>query len=149
MPQVLHLGVLDVGYGQARKTVKVAVETTGQVAEWLERKYHIFEHFWEMHGQKIADALAQSLADSIADIAMGAPVPGNPLQAAGQDIETMFRQFLSRQELDSLGYPGIPTLAAQKGVNHRLKHPYAKGNPPRPSFIDTGLYQASFKVWMD
>jgi len=50
--------------------------------------------------------------------------------------------------MDQLGYPGIPTGAAEAGVNHRLLHPYAKDNPERPSFIDTGQYQADFKSWV-
>lgn len=145
----LHLGVIDIGYGQARRTAKIAVETTGDVAEWLENKYHIFEVFFESHGQEIADALAQSLADQIADIAAGAPVPSDPLQDAEQSIEASFKKFLSSQEIEGFGIPGVPTKAALKGVNHRFKHPYAKGNPRRPSFIDSGLYQASFRIWMD
>jgi hypothetical protein len=34
-------------------------------------------------------------------------------------------------------------------VNHRLARPYAKDNPQRPSFRDTGVYESSFTVWTE
>lgn len=93
---------------------------------------------------------------------------------ATQEIEDSFRIFIDQKELDFV-MPGVPTFASTGGeisvteysvdkagnpkvrtvrrqrgaVNHRLKHPYAKDNPPRPSFRDTGLYQASFRAWVE
>ena len=61
-----------------------------------------------------------------------------------QKIERRFKEFLRNEE------HGIPrTLAGQRGVAHLLARPYARGNPPRPSFIDTGLYMDSFRVWVE
>jgi hypothetical protein len=54
-----------------------------------------------------------------------------------------------KQEIESMGLRGVPTKAALKGINHRLRHPYRKSNPRRPSFVDTGLYVASFRAWME
>jgi len=48
--------------------------------------------------------------------------------------------------METLGYPGVPTRAALMGVNSRLKKRRGKR---RPSFRDTGLYQASFMAWVD
>ena len=107
----LHLGVLDVPYKQGSNS---SPETTGDVAEILENRYHPIEIFYEEHA----------------------------------NIETRFRHFLSQKEMDSLGVPGVPTKAALAGVSHRFKHPYAK-RAPRPSFIDTGLYEASFRAWVE
>lgn len=79
---------------------------------------------------------------------MGAPVSLDPFGSATSKIEDRFKQMLSTRELDSLGFPGIPTAAAQRGVNHRFKHPYKK-RAARPSFIDTGTFQASAKAWVE
>jgi len=50
------------------------------------------------------------------------------------------------KEVEKLGIPGVPTKAALRGVNHRLKHPYRRRGA-RPSFVDTSLYMSSFKAW--
>jgi hypothetical protein len=61
----------------------------------------------------------------------------------------MFSNFLALQEVEKLGIPGVPTQAALKGISHRLKHPYRKSNPRRPSFVDTGEYMRSAAFWID
>lgn len=139
----LVFGVVDFPYQQGSNSGA----TTGDVAEILEAKYHVMEHFYEAHKEDIARNLEESLSDAIEAVMMGAPSQ-NPFLAGASEIETRFRHFLSQREMDSLGYPGIPTKAAQKGVSHRFKHPYAK-RAPRPSFIDTGLYEQSFRAWLE
>ena len=141
----LHLGVIDVPYKNGSNSDP---KTTGDVATILEAKYHVMEHFWEAKKPEIAASLEQSMGDAIEALMMGATAAADPFTAAASDIEAKFKHFLSQRELDSLGYPGIPTKAAQNGVSHRFKHPYAK-RAPRPSFIDTGTYEASFKVWVE
>ena len=108
----------------------------------------IFETFADVLGLDIiAASLEHSLDDAIKDIQAGAPAKGLSVTlAAEQELETAFRIFIDQQEMD--GKPGVPTAAALKGVNHRLMHPYAKSNPARVSFRDTGLYEASFRAWM-
>lgn len=139
----LNLGVLDVPYDYSKDG-----KTTGDVAEILEGKYHIFEHFAQMHGEDISKALEASVQGAFESMLMGAP-PRNDLYGAGTDaIEQTFRKFLSGAEMDALGYPGIPTEAAKRGVSHRFKHPYAR-RPSRPSFEDTGLLEASMRAWID
>lgn len=146
----LHLGVLDVPYVNAPSGTKgksaAGEKTTGDIAEILEAKYGIFQTFVEIHGDDVAKALEDSVAGALESVLMGAP-PRNDLHGAGTSkIETMFKDFLSKQEMDGRGVAGVPTQAALKGVNHRLKR---KRGAPRPSFIDTGLYQSSMRAWVD
>ena len=153
---ILHLGVIDLPYvevpakpSRRRKKPKGSRSmTTGDVAEILEHRYHVMELFWQLHEQENVIDLEESLAGSIEGFIMGAPVSLDPFGSATSKIEDRFKQMLSTRELDSLGFPGIPTAAAQRGVNHRLKRPYKK-RAARPSFIDRGLYQSSFKSWVE
>ena len=155
MSFTLHLGVLDQPYRfqassrRGKRRSRASTKTTGDIATYLEDKYHVLEHFYELHQKDIAKSLEKSLAGSLETMLMGGPAPAAPSFASAEsEIETMMKDMISKQELDSLGYPGIPTLAALRGVNHRMLHPYAR-RPPRPSFRDTGLYQSSLKAWMD
>ena len=164
MPTI-HLGVVDIIYSEppsaGPKRVRKASKyprphksqaakygnlTTGDVAEILEAKYHVMELYWFLHEAQIAADFEESLSGALETFLMGGPIAATGFESALSKMEDSFKQMLSQRELDMLGYPGIPTLAAQMGVSHRFKRPYAK-RPPRPSFIDTGLYQASFKAW--
>lgn len=141
MAMTLHLGVVDVPYADKSGT------STGDVAGYLETKYHVMEHFYELNDEKIAAKLADSLAGQLENLLAGAPTEGvQPYAEAESAIDAEFRQFLALDVLASYGYPGIPTKAALAGVNHRLK---AKKGAGRPSLIDTGLYQGSFKAWVE
>jgi hypothetical protein len=135
----LHLGVLVQPY--YRRSL-----TTGDVASILEAKYGIMAAFYRVHGPAVAQAIGDSLAGALEARAMGAAV--DPWGRGTQKIETMFKTFISSQEVERVGIPGVPTAAALRGVNHRLKHPYAKANARRPSFRDTGLYMGSFRAWV-
>jgi hypothetical protein len=157
----LLLGVLDIPYEkQAPRRVGVrrrggrttafsapasGGQTTGDVAEILEAKYHVMEVFVEEHLDDITGALGQSLSDALEDAMGGAP-GGNATTAAEADIQAMFNKFIDSSEMEGLGIPGVPTQAALKGINHRLLHPYAKSNPRRPSFKDTGQYEQTFRA---
>ena len=164
---ILHLGVYDIPYvddskpkpKKARKgkhrigphpahAAKYKGITTGEVAQILEDKYHVMEVFYHQHEQDVASDLEKSLSGTLESLLLGAPSTIDPFGTATSEIEDRFKQFLSTKEMETLGYPGVPTLAALEGVSHRFKHAYAK-RPARPSFIDTGLYQASFKSWID
>lgn len=139
----LHLGVIDVPYQRGRNA-----KTTGDVAEILEKKYHVMAAFWKRHGR-----------DYIDDLVMGSvQAMENAITGRSQRLDTRsvlsemghgFRQFISTREVESAGIKGVPTQAALRGVSHRRRHPYAKRNARRPSFRDTGLYMASFRAWMD
>lgn len=138
----LNLGVLDVAYSDPQGG---GATTTGDVAEILEAKYHIMDIFAVEREAKIGDWIADALADQIKDIAAGAPIPLNPYQDAEQKIETSFRQFLSDEEMAKI-HPDVPTQAALEGRTKRRKN--QKG-ARRPSFIDTGQFQASFRAWVE
>lgn len=155
MTIALHLGVVDVPYDEPdiRFSAKAMglvnmTRTTGDVAEILEEKYHVMDIFFELHGPQIAKDLEQSLAGALENLLAGSPINHKPFDGGTDKIEERFKDFLEKKEMDGLGYPGVPTMAALRGVNHRMKHPYKKRNP-RPSFIDTGAYVNSFKAWVD
>lgn len=144
----LHLGVIDQPYADGA--------TTGDVAEILEDKYHVMEVFFESRINDVTDALEKSIQGALDALDMGAPVENiDPFGSATADIEAAFRHFLDSKEIESLGIPGVPTQAALDGVSHRFKNPRYKKTKggkkvkraPRPSFIDTGLYEASMKAW--
>lgn len=147
---VLHLGVIDMPYNEApgvgHNSRKTPNETTGDVAEILENKYHIMEVFFEEHKEGIAQDLEVSLAGALENLLMGAPARVAPFGQASAKIENRFKKFLSEKELDRLGIPGVPTKASLMGTSSRFK---GKKGTPRPSFIDTGLYENSFKAWVD
>lgn len=140
----LHLGVTVLPYADKSGT------TTGDVAEILEARYGIMQSFVDTLGEEaITKALEMSARNAVEAIMMGSNSAGLNLTAEGeQEIETAFRLYLEQDEMAGR-VAGVPTQAALKGVNHRLKHPNAKGNPERVSFIDTGLYEASMKAWTE
>jgi len=137
---ILHLGVTELPYAAA------GGKTTGDVAEILEAKYHVVEVFYEENKETVVSALEDSLQGALESLIMGAPVSIAPLAGGLSKIEERFKKFLSNKEMDRLGVPGVPTAASLAGVSHRFKRPYAR-RAPRPSFIDTGLFQSSFKAW--
>ena len=152
----LHFGVIDLPYEKPPKKAKRKSKlksstslTTGDVAEILEAKYHPFELFFQIKEKQIAASLENSMAGALESLMMGAPAKLDPFGAACSEIEALFGKFINNREIERLGYPGIPTKAALAGVNHRLAHPYAKGNKRRPSFVDTSQYIDARKVWVD
>lgn len=144
---VLSLGVLDVAYTQKEPGQAPKRTTTGDVAEILERNYHVMATFFELRKERIALFLAESIAQSLNDRLQGRKV-GKPLFDAEQRIETEFRSFLDANEMNKLAVAltGMPiSAAAARGVSHRRKQPY-KRRDARPAFVDTGLYRSSFRA---
>lgn len=153
----LHLGVIDLPYveqeskGKSKKKQKksAVTKTTGEVAEILEEKYGVLDTFAFARLPDIAKALEESIAGQLENMLMGGRPSGNPFASAESSITTMMKNFISSQQIEHMGIEGVPTQAALNGINHRLKHPYAKGNPRRPSFIDTSLYWSTLTAWVD
>lgn len=152
----MHFGVIDQPYSNAKymKGVKPSQATTGQVAKWLEDDYHIMQLFWERFGSgggadgnKIPQMLLDSMAKTIRTLAVSTKAPRdiNPFAGALSGIETLFKHELDKVPSQFLKGPGIPTKRSVIGYSNRFKR---RRGPPRPSFIDTGLYQTSFKAWM-
>jgi len=144
MATKLHLGVLVQPY-RARSR-RVGAVTTGDVAEILEARYGLMAAFYRVHQEEVVEAVGNSLSGAFETLMMGQRV--DPWGEAMQSIQSAFRKFISSREAERVGIPGTPTKAALRGVNHRLKHPYRKSNPRRPSFRDTGLLMASFRAWV-
>ncbi len=131
---VLSLGVVDVAYKDDKAS------TTGEVAEILEEKYHIMRTFLELNESLIGDALAEKMVAR-----MDSPVLGKKDMPI-DPVDERFRDFLDSDIMSKILPLSLQSAAAAEGVNHRKKHPYVKSNGARPAFIDTGLYQASFRT---
>jgi len=135
---ILHFGVIDIPYADD-------AISTGEVAEILEQDYQVMEGYRDLHLNAIAQSLENSLAGSLETLMMGGQVT-NPFNSAMSSIEQGFRHYLDMEEIAKLGRKGVPTKAALKGASKRFKRFYGAR---RPSFIDTGLYQSSFKAWVE
>lgn len=158
MTLTLHLGVLDLPYVQApsprQKNPTAGTVTTGDVAEWLEGDYKIMETFMVQHGQEVADDLAQSVQGAMENMMMGLSVQNDVFASGTSKIEDRFKKFILTGEMDRLGIPGVPTQAAKdrasgKRRSARMKKRRRGGNTKPVSFYDTGLYESSFKAWID
>lgn len=148
----LHLGVIDIPYGEAEtveeayKSGHFSIQSTGFVAELLEEKYSVMDNFFYLHKDDIAFDMEKSLAGILEDMMMGTPHDADPFSSAMSKVEDQFKTYLDKEEIVATGQFGVPTKAALEGRSIRFK--YKKG-PRRPSFIDSGLYQANFKAWIE
>ena len=131
-----HLGVIDVPYEDENTT-------TGDVAEYLEEKYQIMQTFFDRYSNDIADMMANDMAASLENMMAGAPPAKDPLAESMSRIHDLFVAFLDNTEMNGLS--GVPTRRALEGISRRFKN---KKGPPRPSFIDTGAYQAAMRAWV-
>jgi hypothetical protein len=147
---ILHLGVADIPYANEaqpkRDKVAAGTQTTGDVAGWLEDRYHIMEIFFHEHEDAVAKAMEGGLAGSLESLLTGAPATTDVFGEGANKIRTLFMDWLSSGAIEHLGIPGVPTMAALKGISHRFKR---KRGPRRPSFIDTSTYEDSFIDWVD
>jgi hypothetical protein len=141
MPRKLHFGVSDALYTYPKGTLK----TTHDVADFLEAKYQVIEHFTTDNEAAIR-AMVKQQTERHARMVVAGRKP--TLQPMFEEIKRSFKSYILKKRLDGR-VAGVPTKASLRGVNHRLKRPYAKGNPVRPSFFDTGLYVSQFKVWVE
>lgn len=134
----ISLGVYDVPYVDAEGI------TTGDVAEILEEKYGLLgDGFVPAHQNDIAQAIAEGVQASIEAMIAGTTI--DPFAGACADIATLMKRFLTTQEAERVGLPGVPTGAAIEGVNRRLK---LKRGPRRPSFIDSSLMVTSYTAFV-
>ncbi len=151
----LHLGVVDVAYSD-----DLGGSTTGEVAEILESNYHVMRIFFEDNEEFIGNALVEAMAGAIESLAQGKIVNVFSREASTRlgervlsgtsftdKIDERFRDFLDAGEATKISRQMVS--AAEAGVSHRKKKPFARENPARPAFVDTGLYSASFRAWVD
>ncbi|EBO7441351.1 hypothetical protein D0Q39_03680 [Salmonella enterica] len=117
--------------------------TTGDVAEILEGKYRIMQTFFDRHGEEIAQMMSNDLAAGLENMLAGAPLPVDPFAESMSQVHHLFVAFLDNEEMN--GTEGVPTARALEGISKRFKN--RKGEP-WPSFIDTGMFQASMRAWV-
>jgi hypothetical protein len=150
----LHLGVEKRIYPRRsrgewrRHRVGQSIVTTEEVADALEERYHILEHFLEMEHDGIMSDFHQNFHLEIDTALSGRKPPKRRWGRFEARVTRRFKDFIHARSLDGVEY-GVPTQRSLKGVNRRLSHPYQKNNPSRPSFIDTGLYVNSMKAWVE
>ncbi|WP_297480660.1 hypothetical protein [Ferrovum sp.] len=132
----LSLGVIDIPYPEEEVT-------TGEVAGILEAHYGVMRVFVEEYEDKITQAVEEKMLGLIQNVKLGGPPPTDDIDFP--EIEKDFREYLDRSEWEKIS--GKPTKAALLGISKRKKS--LSYGERRPSFIDTGLYQKSMRVWTE
>ena len=149
----INLGVMDIPYTDENGEIKVyrmkkktglpyiaLPYTTGKIAGYLENKYGIMSFFIENYGQDIAEEAVKTWLDKISGLSR------NTAEfMVLNKTEHLFKTMIDLKEMDHK-HPFVPTKVSLKGKSLRFKR---RRGPPRPSFIDSGLYQANFKAWID
>jgi hypothetical protein len=126
--------------------------TADKVSNILEGKYGIVETFAAIHEQEI-NALFHDRFHEVATKIIeekGGQTSSSIkrlMNPATKEVERLFKSFLDNEEMNGM-MSGIPTQAAMKGVRHGRGSKTRRGIQ-RPSFIDTGIYRASFRCWVD
>lgn len=153
---VLRLGVEDLPYpeepqgrdrrGRFKHLRSRREMTTGRVAEILEDKYGIIEAFAEMYADEIAEVFSEDYEIELLEEFEGRRRPGTI--RASKKIEKLFQLFIARKELDGV-VEGVPTKASLEGKSSRPAFRKSPKGQPRPSFEDTGLYESSFRAWVE
>jgi len=150
----IYLGVIEVPEPYGSKS-------TYDVAKILEEKYTLFSSFVDNKTENIANHLAEGLEKAIAQMALGVPFQ-NSINAGASMIEEDLKKWIYLQEVEKAGIAGVPTQSALDGTNYRMKgisaKQYVKGkrgtviktkNARRPSFIYSGVLEASLKAWIE
>jgi hypothetical protein len=132
----LVFGVNNIRYG-------TDPTTAGDVANWLEKKYGIMGAFVQMNKDFIAKEVIQEL------VGVKNRQPQHPMDAIAKKL----KEAISMQQFNGI-LPGVPTKASLRGVSSRFKNGKRRGKSkvsgvPRPSFIDSGIYQSSIRVVLD
>jgi hypothetical protein len=171
---VLHFGFVNTPYTQETIAAPVRaakkeferkkrrgfpkVKTAEKVADILEDTYDIVHQFFYKYDEEIGSIVSNSFANYTVDVLAGAADETEEgfrsrrhkivsdrmvkyMRPSSEKIEKLFKKFLDREE--AIG-PGVPTDAALFGIRRGRKT-----GRRRPSFIDTGIYRASFRAWAD
>lgn len=117
--------------------------TTGDVANWLENKYGIMNAYVGMNKKFIGMEVMQEI------LGVKNRQPQHDMSAIAKSL----KQAISMQAFNGV-LPGVPTKASRMGVSSRFKSGKRRGKSkvsgvPRPSFIDSGIYQDSIRVVLD
>lgn len=158
----LHLGVIDVPepYGD---------KSTGDVGVDLEKNYGLFSMFYNAKKEDIADWISKDAAVGLEMMLANQTVePSKVFAVSGEHITDQMHKFITTQEVERVaatyGEQGIPTQAALEGKSFRFAKGYTakrqvkglKGTGkaytkknPRPSFMYSGVLEASLKGWIE
>ena len=153
----LHLGVVDVPHIQPGVT-------TYDVGMELEKDYGLFSAFYDFYENSIDQALAKDVSIALEKLMSGKD-PKLTFLDSTSAIDTMFHNFLDSGAIENMGKPGVPTKAALEGKRTRFKEKgssakaWVKGRRSpvtsvttgvrRPSFVDSGILNASIKSWFE
>jgi len=108
---------------------------TQEVANRLERGYSIVETFYDMEEDNIVDIIEDAFLEDIEEVmTMGKPSKKGISDRETKKIEAMFREKLDQHAYDGV-ISGVPTEASIRDS--------------RPSFVSSGLYRKSFRVWVE
>jgi hypothetical protein len=157
---ILNLGVHKVSYGARGSRGAMG---TARLARILEGRYGVMRAFYENNKPMIAGLVTRSLKGSLINVALGQPGPIVISNMATSSIDNAFKQSITTYKYDhwiGRGPPfPVPTIASLLGISHRTASPKAargkknrktgkRERVKRPSFRDTGLYQAQFVSWI-
>ena len=140
--------------------------TTGSVGTQLEENYGLFSAFYKHEEDEIIKLIEEDVDLAINSLISGNGLPKSVFGDSTSEIDHLFKTFLSTQEAERVLAPGVnglpvPTKAALEGKSLRLKggrklRKVKKGQEyetvygsRRPSFIDSGVLEASFKSWIE
>jgi hypothetical protein len=143
----LKLGVIEVPEPNGN--------TSYGVGKILEEKYTLFSSYVEMHQKDIERELCEALVGAFETFQATGNIARQPFDAAGQELSLGLKKFIYEEELAGK-VAGVPTQAALEGVTTRkvgrgkkTKFKRTKTGIRRPSFIDSGIFEASTKVWIE
>jgi len=125
--------------------------TALKVADILEAKYNVVETFHAIHEEEIKNVMHEGfkeVAERMISERGGQTRASlkNLMKPATKQIENMFRQFLDHEEMNGM-IEGVPTDAA-KGGKLRGRGKITRRGIQRASFVNTGIYKASFRAWV-
>lgn len=130
--------------GNRKKIGAGKTTTTKEVAEILERKYHIVRFFLENHAEEIAEPILGVVNARMAYAMQGSAIP--KLGKVGiKAANAAFVDMIKKRELDGK-VPGVPTEASKGYTRKRLGKHKGFRVRRRPSFYDTGLYAHAFRL---
>ncbi len=140
----LCLGVLNVAYADPDAK---GITTTGEVAAKIEDEYDVMDVFYRLHGTEVKKAVADELIARMNDFIEGRTHRKSTVTLP--KVQSAFRDYLSRDEWQK--ETGWKIAAAKAGSSQRFKDSKNKKKKrgARPAFIDTGLYSASFRAWIE
>ena len=151
----LHLGVIEVPEPEGG--------TSYTVGKDLEERYGVFSMFYNTYEKFIAKELEEDAGRALTNMLNSNPI-SDPFGNATEEIDNKFHYFITSKEIEQVagqyGEQGIPTQAALEGLTLRTAGGKTVGKvrkgqkfkkvqgARRPSFIYSGVFEASLKTWV-